>query len=147
MKKHLLKGIACGLLFAAVAGSAVYAGTGSYEEHGYNDSYMEKTFYGAAGRYQTIATDVYAKITATSTSSIYKLYKVEVHQEQCYTGQIADFNADSGVLKKNGTVEAVISRDCTDVFSHYVSTGTAYNSASEVTGIQDKYTYTIIQQD
>lgn len=147
MKKHLLKSFVCGLMLATVAGSAVYAGTNSLEEYGYNKENITKTFYGDAGWYKTEAKNGGVAITAKSTSQSYKLYKADVTRKHVISGEIGDFDANSATLKSGGTVAAGIVRDSVDASSKYVNTSIAYNSSSEITGIQDKYVYTIIQNN
>ena len=57
-------------------------------------------------------------------------------------------DADSATLKNDGTsVYSLLLRDSKDVFSDYVTNAIAYNSTSEITGVQDNCTLTNYQRD
>ena len=148
MKRRLVKSIICGLMLATVLGSAAYAETANYNRYGYNINNIYEVIGGDAGRYLVEGTSTMMKITATSKSTTNKLYKVKVEQRQYYTQAIIDTDVTSGVRSKiNTSIVASLPRDSKDTFSDYVTNAIAYNSASEVTGIQDDCTYTIHQRD
>ena len=147
MKSNLLKSIFCGLILTTILGSGVYAETASYERYGYRLDDEYEVMGGDVGNYLVEGTDEVMRLTATSTSTSYKLYKVEVDQKHYYLGTTLEMDADSKTLKNGGVVNAVIPRDCTDTFSDYVAKAIAYNSTSEITGVADNYTFTIYQRD
>lgn len=146
ISKKLIKGIVCGLMLTTVIGSAVYAGTGSGSVVAYKKN-VNKSYFGAAGTYVTSGTSDYFMLKASSSSSSNKLYKVEVCRTHINSGALGDLDADAAILKAPGKVDALIMRTWDDVFSKYTSTATTYNSASEITGIQDNYVYTVMQAD
>ena len=144
INKKLIKGIVCGLMLTAVAGSAVYAGTGSETVSAYKKN-VNKSYFGAAGTYVTQGNSEIFALTARSSSASNKLYKVEVCRRHYVSNQQTDIDADSKSLKSAGKIDAVIVREWDDVFSKYVSTATTYNSSSEITGVQDKFICTVEQ--
>ena len=148
MKRRLVKSIICGLMLATVLGSAAYAETANYNRYGYNINNIYEVIGGDAGRYLVEGTSTMMKITVTSKSTSNKLYKAKVEQQHYYTHAVLDMDADSGVRSKiNTSLVASLPRDSKDTFSDYSTNAIAYNSASEVTGIQDDCTYTIYQRD
>ena len=148
MKRRLVKSIICGLMLATVLGSAAYAETANYNRYGYNINNIYEVIGGDAGRYLVEGTSTMMKITATSKSTSNKLYKVKVEQRCCNTHAVIDMDAASGVRSQISTsIIASLPRDSKDTFSDYVTNAIAYNSSSEVTGIQDDCTYTIYQRD
>lgn len=148
MKRRLVKSIICGLMLTTIIGSGVYAETVSYNRYGYNPENLYEVIGGDAGRYLVEGTATTLSITATSKSTSYKLYKVEVDQKHYYSHTTLDMDADSAVLKKDDEgVVAGLPRDRKDVFSDYVTNAIAYNSTSEITGVQDNCTLTVYQRD
>lgn len=148
MKRRLVKSIICGLMLATVLGSAAYAETTNYNRYGYNINNIYEVIGGDAGRYLVEGTSTTMSITATSKSTSNKLYKVKVEQRYYRNNTLWDMDAKSAVLDKNDEgILAGLPRDSKDVLSDYITNAVAYNSASEVTGIQDDCTYTIHQRD
>ena len=149
MKSNLLKSIFCGLILTTILGSGVYAETVSYNRYGYNDDDIYEVIGGDAGRYLVDGTSTTLSITATSKSTSSKLYKVRVEQRYYRDNTLWDMHADSAVLKKgdDNSVVAGLPRDSRDVLSDYVTNAIAYNSSSEIKGVQDDCTLTIHQRD
>lgn len=145
-RSNLIKGIVCGLMLTALAGSAVYAGTDSGRVYGYNDTYIAHIFYGDVGSYRTIANSERTSIYAKNTTSSYKMYYVEARHYLSTTGETIDIDAVQEVLALNElSSNAYVFREYSDVYASYITTGRGYNGASTATGVADYYTYDIYQ--
>lgn len=145
-KTNLFKGIVCGLMFTALVGSAVYAGTGSGSAYGYNDTYVADIFYGDVGSYRTVATSELTNIYAKNTSNSSKMYYVEAQHYLSTTGDVIELDAVQEVLDENEiSSKAYVIREYDDVYASYFTIGKGYYGASTATGLADYYTYDIYQ--
>ena len=144
-KTNVLKGLVCGLLFTAVAGSAVFAGTGqaSYFIGNWTGA---KGVEGSAGKYMATAWKDSFEVEAKSTTFQNRTFYVEATYRDWQTNRQYDISANSANLTNFMTVTTSILRDKADPFKNCVGRFITYNSNTVYSGIMDDYTIILKQR-
>ena len=144
-KTNVLKGLVCGLLFTAVAGSAVLAGSGNYTEFvGINGTGF-KRFVGSEGVYQAelrgTRDDGDFRVSASSTATSTKRYVVQSARLGVETGATQDIDIECADVSRYKVTISAIGRVYMEEFSDYYGVVTVKNGVSDYSGICDSYTW------
>lgn len=144
-KTNVLKGLVCGLLFTAVAGSAVFAGTGQ-ASYFIGNGTGAKGIEGNTGKYMVTAWNEYFEVEAKSTSFETRKFYVEATYRHADTGWQYEIATNSANLTNFMTVTTGLLRDKNDPTYSCCGKFIAYNSSTENSGIMDDYTIILKQR-
>ena len=150
-KTNVLKGLVCGLLFTAVAGSAVLAGSGNYTEFvGINGTGF-KRFVGSEGVYQAelrgTRDDGDFRVSASSRATSTKRYVLQAARIGAQSGATEEIDNEYRDMSRYNVLIAAIGRINMEEFSNYYGVATVKNGESDYSGICDSYTWELYPRE
>ena len=138
-KTNLLKGLVCGLLFTAVAGSAVMAGTGK-DEYFIGTGTQKDNIVSNVGNYCFNADEDCFDVSAVSTHSTSKKFYVVASYTSYQNDKVQYLCTNTKVMTKGDKVACSILRDKRDPFSECHGRAVTWYGEQDYTGIRDDYT-------